>query len=1344
MAVRRALSFDPNTIKVLPTPIAHTLSELSNESSAMARLVVWQMCEGVELVVRFVATMLFSDVLARGKVVDLDSALKDFNFRQPTLGQWTNLFKNLIDRLPTDSAVFKELAAKPHRELFDKVFYGTGQPPYLWQFTRMRNCLAHGAGLQEPTARFLLDRWANGVDEWLWHVSSWLRQLKLCGRSGKDLFLLQGMHPATVDDPSLEAVMPGADLFVERAGVAIKLWPLMLFGVPKCVGLELNNEDLVVQVYSSFDNQSKRIYFTPIGCGEQEVLWSQADEATTIAFMKLVKPLRQSEEDEARGAWQSFRREIDAEAQLMMGRSAVLNKVLACCQDRPNQKFWIHGPAGCGKSSLMAKVVMTLSSRKSARSDVAATNEHSPLRIIPYRFRAGDSRCSTAKFLTLIRESVSAPGQEQGQQTDEVLAIKRGLREASNDGIDCMFVLDGLDEIHATEPDFIPNILLGLMAEEPKGRGRVTWLLAGRDEITKEINKAAGATSVFGSEGLPAMDERDVRAMILDQIGRKREGIIRDDLSETVTRPEKPFVAASDDVIKKLDSGILPEVFLHVVKPAAQTNEHGLRPTVTSETGTGNCEKREKRWLIDTGGENPEIFIVTHRKNNNRIIVCSETSRSDFISEVTKRAKGLPLYVKLVIDDIRDGQYEGFNRGRLPRDLARYYDRLLKRHRIDRLAPITTDLVCLIAIAKDALTVAQLDHLFVKDRLPGSTDEERRVLLCDALDVMGSMLRCQPNMELKIGYSLYHHSLREHLDPPRDDHGSARHRDQEGNPLDVWIANAKRIMAHMCSKVAQDGIETAGEFRSYSTRFGVGHLLDVGRYPDALRLLTRLRDWKGPDPVISPGLLAALANSAAQGLDRAVQTVRETAGDQAIATREALQRIDSDDLREFVCQTYETGVYTSAIRVLIEYHPEAWTREKRERLESPYDIVFRHDAGAAYAGIWDDSDTETRREWTGILTAMAKSAEHPYDREIAAYAFKHIYQENPKAIDREMLRTYSTSTHLVDRMVAGEILLSLEIRGVDTSDWVQHQEFWSPYWDYHKIDIDNVKFLRLRRLRAGMHDIELKQCVRSHDFADQLRRRLRDDQYFLDPSRKNLRALLDDYAAQQEHIGELDGSITDLGLALDGSKRRVVIDFIMLLMCHPLWNFIEQASSLVTKLIVRNSARWFLIDELIEAGDKHWGLRYGAVDAAYNAGQTDQFKKFRELLLMSNSWNVTNRRMNCRVQGICADDLLGWLRLSDRPTRDSILADPQIRRLVMSWTETASDSWILEYVYLLHRFLREAHADDALTFNPDDVLPRPQHLSRYLAGSKPFYLCTHQEFLERIEAIRRDEWCANP
>jgi hypothetical protein len=133
---------------------------------------------------------------------------------------------------------------------------------------------------------------------------------------------------------------------------------------------------------------------------------------------------------------------------------------------------------------------------------------------------------------------------------------------------------------------------------------------------------------------------------------------------------------------------------------------------------------------------------------------------NDYVDEVIQRSQGLPLYLRLLVEEIlaRRVDFAPGSELRLPRGLDEYYDRMLGETDLATIVPAIT---CLLAFAAEPLPLETLavllaDHHLVRRR--GGRD-----LLEKALRYSGVILRQALTSTSVLGYALYHESLKQHI-----------------------------------------------------------------------------------------------------------------------------------------------------------------------------------------------------------------------------------------------------------------------------------------------------------------------------------------------------------------------------------------------------------------------------------------------------------------------------------------------------------------------------------------------------------------------------------------------------
>jgi hypothetical protein len=708
-----------------------------------------------------------------------------------------------------------------------------------------------------------------------------------------------------------------------------------------------------------------------------------------------------------------------------------------------------------------------------------------------------------------------------------------------------------------------------------------------------------------------------------------------------------------------------------------------------------------------------------------------------FVDKLIKFSDGKFLLAKSILDEVDGKRFFGPDIERLFIGAGRFtaldhffYLSFEKRVAKAKLQPeIIGSVLTVVAVA-----LAPIPLKAIADVLKIKFDEVQCVYTA-----LSGLLR--PDSELR-GITFMHFSLEEWLRADMLDGGPKA-------PLSYHIdtnraEQAYRRLTERCKELLQslNPLEDAATFRPYLEKNGVTHLVKAKEFDSALSLLKMLQGaLQGED---APSEMQKISDLVVDGLKRQLQIFERTARE---ADREVLRDIDASNLKFLLNnRDYETGKYVPVIRILIEYHPAAWDIIKQELLNKSDDLVFRQDAGVAYAKVWHDADAAGKEWLVNELAALARD-QRSDNREIAGYALKHICQgrdgdawwEAMADTVQSLAARFASSDRASDRMVAGEILLALAVKGEPVTQWFTEERFrpfWDPHWGNLRADIVAIEVLvkssaNPSPLARDREDGSREAAAAQHEYAQRLRSDLLDHPFFGSAALEDLLTASD----QQGDDSTLADHIEEIERALDNESHDDAINFIRLLMLHPLWNETERAANLVAMLIKRNpKARWPIIDELLRCESSHWRLRYGAIDAAYTAGPYPlqacdaKYAKFRELIVRYG------REANPRIRGICADDLRAWINQCCRGERRRLLTSPDVANLIRGWLADADDIWLLEYLYLLFAFLdrEDPGSCEALM---------PATLANLLdVGDKRFYKLEYDDFMQRIEARQRQSW----
>ncbi len=268
--------------------------------------------------------------------------------------------------------------------------------------------------------------------------------------------------------------------------------------------------------------------------------------------------------------------------------------------------------------------------------------------------------------------------------------------------------------------------------------------------------------------------------------------------------------------------------------PTADHPEGGLPP----------MGRADIRAMLLNGAEH-ERYLLLERER------ASDGASNDFVEAVVARSAGLPLYVRLVLEDLVRRQVRPDAGLELPESLEAYFEDLLGRYGIDDLHQVLTPLVATLAVAAEPLDEPTM-HALLAHRRTVEPDGAGLALVRRALQTAGAVLRLAPTPQGTLGYTLYHETFRIHVG-------------QVSGETRQAAATARRALADAAADWATDALTAA---RGYLLRRGVMHLLEMGRSETAAELLTDVDFAEGVVLAADASSLAQAYRDTAASLDR--------------------------------------------------------------------------------------------------------------------------------------------------------------------------------------------------------------------------------------------------------------------------------------------------------------------------------------------------------------------------------------------------------------------------------------------------------------------------------------------
>jgi tetratricopeptide (TPR) repeat protein len=138
-----------------------------------------------------------------------------------------------------------------------------------------------------------------------------------------------------------------------------------------------------------------------------------------------------------------------------------------------------------------------------------------------------------------------------------------------------------------------------------------------------------------------------------------------------------------------------------------------------------------------------------------------EGERNRFVEAVTRKSEGLPLYVWMVIEDLKVRRWTVWDEDKLPPGLVAYYEWSLEQLGVSDVKAVLTPLFCLLAWAKEPITEGTMKVLLQPHHLANEPDWDdvfRKVLKHGH-----SMLQQRPTSDDESGWTIYLDSFRQHL-----------------------------------------------------------------------------------------------------------------------------------------------------------------------------------------------------------------------------------------------------------------------------------------------------------------------------------------------------------------------------------------------------------------------------------------------------------------------------------------------------------------------------------------------------------------------------------------------------
>jgi len=278
------------------------------------------------------------------------------------------------------------------------------------------------------------------------------------------------------------------------------------------------------------------------------------------------------------------------------------------------------------------------------------------------------------------------------------------------------------------------------------------------------IGHASCSTDQFLSAAVgKLLKELGDSSPIAPKLSEKRQQFA-DAVREAAVRTGRKVLFLVDglDEIHRLDPGFVSLLATaatqHVVWVCAGRAEEALEELLRRDGA---------EWVFPEGlpqlGENAlRAMLVAHLDQlKYELFERDEGERNRFVEILTKRSEGLPLYVRMVVEDLREGKRTLDDEKSLPNGLQAYFEQVLQRMHVSDVGTVLTPLFCLLSWAREPVTPTTLrlllsDHFLAKtSRWPETVQK--------AFEHGHLMLRIAVSPDGWPAWTLYHDSFRQHL-----------------------------------------------------------------------------------------------------------------------------------------------------------------------------------------------------------------------------------------------------------------------------------------------------------------------------------------------------------------------------------------------------------------------------------------------------------------------------------------------------------------------------------------------------------------------------------------------------
>jgi hypothetical protein len=433
----------------------------------------------------------------------------------------------------------------------------------------------------------------------------------------------------------------------------------------------------------------------------------------------------------------------------------------------------------------------------------------------------------------------------------------------------------------------------------------------------------------------------------------------------------------------------------------------------------------------------------------------------------------------------------------------------------------------------------------------------------------------------------------------------------------------------------------------------------------------------------------------------------------AILLEAGSKSISPQYLAGLLSDYYEVEPLEGALSKFYEQHPDLWAEIEKPLLKEN-NYVLRYAMARTLAAAYE-TDHDLMR---GIVASLDSPDMNEFER--AAYALCGIYEDNPNLVEPRYLEKLADYDAYPGAFAVSNLLISFAADPAKPSEQIRSPrqlvsspKLWDSHWEFIKLDVRELEaaedFLAGRPL-SGSASPEVAECYGNlASITDKIGALLNSGRLG-----ERTRRLL-----TPEHYRSLAHDSSEIRHAMDELAASAHLrDLMWLFFAHPCWSVGEAAAAVLTSLASAERRHLAIVDELLN--DKNWRVQLAANEAAFQLRNIKP-ELFKDAVHRFHGNHPDTGPFNCKIRGLCAENLISVILSPGRGRRDLIT---EFEQEIRFWLHD-EDCWVLEHVYRLFEVLHKRRVDC------DKLLS--EGVSRLFEDSPAWYQLGRAEFLRHIE-----------